>query len=147
MAFASNPDARRNYSILETLEAGIALTGPEVKSIKHGDCSLRGSYATLRSSELWLLNMHVGLYKPAAKVRQDPERSRRLLVHRKELDRLIGQIKADGLTLVPLSVYSKGGLVKVELGLGRGKKKHDKRADIKKRESNRNMERALRVKG
>jgi len=147
MAFASNPDARRNYTILETLEAGIALTGPEVKSIKHGDCSLRGSYATLRSSELWLLNMHVGLYKPAAKVRQDPERSRRLLVHRKELDRLIGQIKADGLTLVPLSVYSKGGLVKVELGLGRGKKKHDKRADIKKRESNRNIERALRVKG
>jgi len=147
MSFASNPDAHRNYEMLETIEAGLVLTGPEVKSVKRGDCSLRGSFATVKASELWLLNTHIGLYKPAAKIPQEPDRSRRLLVRRKDIDRLIGKIKTEGMTLVPISLYSKGGLIKVELGLGRGKKKYDKRADIKKRDVKRNIERSLRVKG
>lgn len=144
--FATSRDARHNYEILETLEAGIALTGPEVKSIKGGNVSLKGSYATISHDELWLLNAHVGAYKPAATVKHEPTRSRRLLVRRSEIDRLIGKIHSTGLTLVPLSIYGKSGLVKVELGLARGKKAYDKRASTKKREVERNMKRAMRVK-
>lgn len=147
MAFATNPDGHRNFSILETLEAGLALTGPEVKSIKRGDCSLKGAHAVVHGNSLMLVNMHVGLYKPAAKVHQDPERSRRLLVHKKDIARFTGKVRTEGMALIPLSVYGKGGLIKVELGLGRGKKKYDKRADIKKRDVNRDMARAMRVKG
>lgn len=144
--YATNRDARHNYQILETLEAGIALTGPEVKSIKGGNTSLKGSYATLKNSELFLVNAHVGLYKPAAKIPHDPTRSRRLLVRRSDIDRLIGKMKSAGISLVPLSLYSKRGLIKVELGLGKGKKAYDKRASTKKREVERKMRRAMRVK-
>lgn len=146
-SYATNREAHHSYSIQETLEAGIVLTGPEVKSVKGGNVSLKGSYATLKNSELWLLGMHIGRYKPAAQVTQEPERSRRLLVRRTDIDRFIGKLQSEGLTLVPLSIYSKHGLIKVELGLARGKKVHDKRASIKKREVDRNIRRALRVKG
>ena len=144
--YTMNRDARHNYQILETLEAGIQLTGAEVKSIKGGNVSLKGSYATIKDSQLWLLNAHVGAYKPAGQSKHDPLRTRRLLVHKTELDKLIGTSKAAGVTLVPLSIYSKSGLIKVELGIGRGKKSHDKRADIKKREVSRKISRAMRVK-
>lgn len=144
--YASNRDARHHYQILETLEAGIALTGPEVKSVKGGNCSLKGSYATLHNSDLFLVSAHIGLYKPAAGVHQDPTRSRRLLVRRTDIDRLIGKMKSAGISLVPLSLYSKHGLIKVELGLGKGKKAFDKRATIKKREVQRKIQRAMRVK-
>ncbi len=144
--FATNRDARHKFQILETMEAGISLTGPEVKSIKGGNTSLKGSYATIRNSELWLINAHVGAYKPASQMKHDPTRSRRLLVRRRDIDRLIGSLRSQGLTLVPLSIYDKQGLVKVELGLARGKKQFDKRASIKKREVERKIRRAMRVK-
>jgi SsrA-binding protein len=144
---ATNRDAGHNYTILETLEAGIQLTGAEVKSAKGGNVSLKGSYATIKDSQLWLINAHIGAYKPAGQTPHNPVRTRRLLVHRKELDRLIGTSKAAGVTLVPLSLYTKSGLVKVELGVGRGKKAYDKRASMKKREVDRKIGRALRTKG
>lgn len=145
-SLATNRDARHHYQILETIEAGIQLTGPEVKSAKGGNVSLKGSYATIKDTQLWLINAHIGAYKPAGRTKHDPVRTRRLLVHRQELDRLIGTSKAAGVTLVPLSLYTKRGLVKVELGIGRGKKAFDKRATIKKREVDRKISRALRVK-
>ncbi len=145
-SYATNRDAHHDYTVLEKIEAGISLTGPEVKSIKGGNLSLKGSYATVTHNELWLINAHIGLYKPAASVKQEPTRSRRLLVRRAEIDRLIGKMHSAGLTLVPLSVYSKNGLVKVELGLARGKKAYDKRQSIKKREVERKIKRAMRVK-
>lgn len=144
--YAFNRDAKHDYAVLETLEAGIALTGPEVKSIKSGNVSLKGSYATIKGNDLWLINVHVGLYKPAAGVRQEPTRSRRLLVRRADIDRLIGKLRSEGLALVPLAVYGKRGLIKVELGLGRGKKAYDKRQSIKKREVERKISRAMRIK-
>lgn len=145
--FATNREAHHNFQILEKMEAGLALTGPEVKSIKAGNCSLKGAYAALQASELVLLNMHIGRYQPAAQHNpSDPTRTRRLLVRKSEIDGLIGKIRSQGMALVPLSLYSKGGLIKVELGLGRGKKKYDKRASIKKREVERNIGRAMRRK-
>jgi SsrA-binding protein len=144
--YTYNRDARHNYQVLETIEAGIQLTGAEVKSIKGGNVSLKGSYATIKDSQLWLINAHVGAYKPAGQSKHDPIRTRRLLVHKAQLDKLIGTSKTPGVALVPMSIYSKSGLVKVELAIARGKKSYDKRADIKKREVNRNINRALRVK-
>lgn len=146
-AYAENRDARHQYQILETLEAGIQLTGAEVKSVKNGNVSLKGSYATVQGNELWLLNAHIGAYKPAGQSPHNPTRTRRLLVRKSDIERFIGKSKSEGLSLFPLSVYSKRGLVKVELGLGRGKKKFDKRASIKKRETDRKIGRAMRVKG
>lgn len=146
-SYATNREVFHNYEILEKLEAGIVLTGAEVKSVKGGNVSLKGSYATIQQSQLQLLNMHIGHYKPAGPNQKvDTDRSRRLLVRRTDIDRFIGKIHSAGLTLVPLSVYSKSGLIKVELGLGRGKKSYDKRASIKKRETNRQIGRAMRVK-
>lgn len=145
--YASNRDAYHNITVEEKLEAGLVLTGPEVKSIKTGNCSLKGAYAALQASELVLLNMHVGRYQPAGpNQKTEPDRTRRLLVKKSELDRLIGKIRSQGMTLVPLSLYGKHGLIKVELGLGRGKKKHDKRAAIKKRDVERDIGRAMRRK-
>lgn len=146
-AYASNREAFHNYEILEKFEAGIVLTGAEVKSVKGGNVSLKGSYAAITNSQLELLNMHIGHYKPAGlNQKVDTDRSRRLLVHRTDIDRLIGKMHSAGLSLVPLSVYSKSGLIKVELGLGKGKKAHDKRQSIKKRETTRQIGRAMRVK-
>lgn len=143
---AVNRDVRHHFQVLETLEAGIVLTGPEVKSAKLGNLSLKGSYAAIQGDGLWLINAHIGAYKPAANIPHQPTRSRRLLVKRSDIDRFIGKTKSEGLTLVPLSVYSKSGLVKVELGLAKGKKAHDKRASIKKREVDRDIARKMRVK-
>jgi SsrA-binding protein len=143
---ATNRDAHHKYAILETLEAGIRLTGAEVKSAKLGNVSLKGSYATLQGNELWLLNLHIGAYKPAGATNLTATRSRKLLVKRSEIDKMIGTLKSAGVTLVPLSLYSKRGLVKVELGLGRGKGKKDKRDTIKRREVERRIGRAMRVK-
>jgi SsrA-binding protein len=146
-SFATNRDALHKYNILEKLEAGIVLTGAEVKSVKGGNVSLKGSYATIQNGQLMLLNMHIGHYKPAGiNQKIDTDRSRHLLVRREEIDRFVGHIHSAGLTLVPLSVYSKNGLVKIELGLGRGKKAYDKRASIKKREVDRKIGRAMRMK-
>ena len=144
--YALNRDATHRYRILEKFEAGIALRGSEVKSIKAGNVSLKGSYASMQDGHLWLINAHIGRYKPAGPLQHELTRSRRLLARRAEIDRLVGTMHGQGVTIVPLSLYSKRGLIKVELGLARGKKAYDKRADIKKREIKRKIERALRVK-
>ncbi|MBI4093316.1 MAG: SsrA-binding protein SmpB [Candidatus Kerfeldbacteria bacterium] len=143
---AENRQARHDYEILETLEAGIILTGPEVKSAKAGQINLRASYVTIRNNAAWLINCHIAAYKPANLQNYNPTRTRKLLLNKHEIDTLIGKSKAQGQTLIPLSVYTKRGLVKVEIALARGKKAHDKRATIKKREAKRSIERAMRMK-
>lgn len=145
---ATNKRALHDYQVLEKLSAGIVLSGPEVKSAKAGQVNLRGSFAILKGEELWLTGCHIGPYKPAISVQAGyvPTRDRRLLIRREEIRTLIGKMRQAGLTLLPLSVYTLRGLVKVELGLCRGKKAHDKREAIKRREVERDIRRAIRNK-
>jgi len=139
---ATNRKARFNYEILDTFEAGIVLLGSEVKSLRAAQVQLKDSYASIRGGEVWLENVHIAPYAFAAEGGHDPERPRKLLLHRREIDRLFGRIREEGLTLVPLQVYFKDGKAKVELGLGRGKRTRDKRRDIVKRQQKREMDRA-----
>jgi SsrA-binding protein len=138
---ASNRKARHDYTILDTIEAGIALTGTEVKSLRSGRASLVDGFATITDDELWLRNVHIAEYAEGTWTNHAPRRVRKLLVHRMELDRLAGKLKEGGLALVPLSMYFKDGRVKVELGLGRGKKSYDKRQDMAKRDADRELAR------
>lgn len=141
---SDNRQARFQYEILDTLEAGIQLQGTEVKSIRAGKVNLRDGYVLIRNNEAWLLNIHISPYNASgAYFNHEPKRDRKLLLHSKEIRRLIGQLEEKGLTLVPLKMYMKGSLVKLSLGLGRGKKLHDKRDTIKKRQDQRDMQRAL----
>ena len=140
---ASNKRARFDYDILETVEAGLALTGAEVKSVKAGHVSLKGAYAAIGHEGPVILNMHIRHYEPAGKLVGDPTRTRSLLLHKKEVDYLRGKSQEQGLTIVPVSVYIRKNLVKVELGLGRGKKKYDKRETIKKRDHRKEMARLI----
>lgn len=144
---ASNRKAYHDYSIDETYEAGVALTGTEIKSVRAGSLNLRDSYAQVRNGELWLMNVHVAPYEPASRQNVDPYRDRKLLMHRKEILRLFSRVQEKGLTLIPLRVYLKKNRAKVELGLGRGKKQYDKRDAIAKRESEREMQRAAKSRG
>lgn len=139
---ASNRKARFNYEILDTWEAGMVLRGSEVKSLREGQMQLKDSYADIRRGEVWLENAHIAPYSFAEDGGHDPERSRKLLLHRREIDRLFGRIREEGLTLVPLQVYFLSGKAKVELGLARGKRTRDKRKDIVARQQKREMERA-----
>jgi SsrA-binding protein len=140
----TNKRAYFDYEILETFEAGIVLTGQEVKSIKTGHISLAGSYVIMRGSEAWLTGAHISPYKMAGPLPgYDPTRSRKLLLHKKELFSLIGKIKQKGLTLAPLKVYTKKGKIKLEFGLARGKKKYEKRETIEKREVDRKIREAM----
>ncbi|RJO59020.1 SsrA-binding protein SmpB [Candidatus Parcubacteria bacterium] len=143
-----NRKANFNYDVLEKYEAGIVLTGPEVKSVKAGNLSLQGAYVSLRENSLWLVHAFIAPYKPARtfQTNYNPERERRLLLTKNEISGLVGKMHSAGLTLIPLSFYTQRGLVKVALGLARGKKAHDKRASIKKREIARDIGRALRNK-
>ena len=141
-----NKKAFFDYRIKETFEAGIALLGHEVKSVKGGNISLKGSFVTVNQGEVWLLNASISLYEHAKDKNYDPHRTRKLLLHRKEIERLIGKVQEKGITLIPLKIYLKKGRVKVEVGLGEGKKKYDKRQVIKEREDKRKMERAVRKK-
>ena len=143
---ATNKKARFDYEILEKFEAGIVLTGPEVKSIKLGHISIKEAYATIQNEEVFLTNAHISPYKQAANVEQEPTRSRKLLLKKSEISSLIGKSKTQGLTLIPTKVYLKRGFVKVEIGLGRGKKKHDKREQIKKKDTQREIQREMRGK-
>ncbi len=143
---AQNKTARVNYSILDTYEAGIALTGTEVKSIREGRVNLKDSYAAVKDSEVWLYDMHVSPYSHGNRYNHDPLRPRKLLLHKREIKRLYGKSRERGLTLVPLSLYFKNGKVKVALGVGQGKKLYDRREEIKRRDDKRAMERALREK-
>lgn len=139
-----NRKARFLYEILETYEAGVALKGTEVKSIREGRVNLRDGYAIIRGGEVWLINVHISPHKNASAVfNHEPLRSRKLLLHRQEIQKLIGKVEQRGLTLIPLKMYLKQGRVKVAIGLGRGKKLHDKRETLKKRQDEREMQRAL----
>lgn len=140
---AQNKKAFFSYQILETFEAGIVLTGSEVKSVRGGHANLGECYATVQNGELFLVNCHISHYPPAAMNNHEPTRTRKLLLHGNQIERLIGKLKEKGLTLVALKIYFKGNRAKVELGLGKGKKFFDKRESIKKRESIRSMDRAL----
>ena len=139
---ASNRQARYNYEILDTFEAGIVLRGSEVKSLRAGHVQLKDSYADIREGEVWLVNAHISPYSFAEGGGHDPERQRKLLLHRREIDRLFGRIREEGLTLVPMQLYFSDGKAKVELGLGKGKRRHDKRRTIVERQQKREMARA-----
>jgi len=140
----SNRKARHDYFILEALEAGIILTGTEVKSLRKGNANLQDSYAELRNGEVWLEGMHISPYEQGNINNHEPRRKRKLLIQRKQIRKLIGTMKEKGLTLVPLSVYFKGPYAKVELAVVRGKKSYDKRDAIAKRDAERDIARAKR---
>jgi len=138
-----NRRARFDYHLLERVEAGLVLTGTEVKSLRDGRASLQQAYADVRDGELWLVGAHISVYDQGNLANHDPDRDRKLLVHKKELASLAGKVAQRGLTLVPTKLYFKDGRAKVELALARGKEVRDKRRDIAKREADRDMQRAL----
>jgi len=140
---ATNRKAYHDYHIDETFEAGIALTGTEIKSVRAGSINLRDSYAQVKNGELWLMNAHIAPYEPASRQNVDPYRDRKLLMHRREIMRLFGRVQEKGFTLVPLKVYLKKNRAKVEIGLARGKKLYDKREAISKRDAAREIARAV----
>ena len=140
---ARNKRARHDYHIIDTWEAGMVLTGSEVKSLRNGKANIADSYAIVKDGEVFLLNLHISPYEQASHFNHEPTRTRKLLLHRKEIDRLASRIAEQGLTLVPLSLYFRDGNVKVELGLARGKRTYDKRQDLAKRDAAREMDRAL----
>lgn len=139
---AGNRRARRNYTVVETLEAGLSLQGSEVKALREGRMDLKDSYGTVRDGEVFLVGAYIGPYEFARDGGHEPERERKLLLHRREIDRIGGQIAEKGLTLVPLQVYFKDGRAKVELGLAKGKTTYDKRQSIKERDHEREMDKA-----
>ena len=146
---ATNRKARHNYSILETFEAGVALVGTEVKALREGQASLADAFATLDDGEIWLRNLHIPEYHAGSWTNHAPRRNRKLLLHRSQIDTLVGKIRDGNLTLVPLSLYFTDGKVKVELALARGKQTHDKRQDMARRDADREVNRELgrRAKG
>jgi SsrA-binding protein len=144
---ATNRQASFRYELLDRYECGIELQGSEVKSLREGGVQLKDAYAALSDGELWLHRMYVAPYRPAARENHEPERPRKLLLHRREIERLIGSTHEKGLTLIPTRVYFKGPYAKVEVALARGKAAVDRRRDIKEREQKREIERALSERG
>jgi SsrA-binding protein len=141
--FAQNKKALHDFNVEETYEAGIALTGPEVKSIREGRANLRESYARVRNGEVFLIGAHVSPYKNATNVPQNPTRDRKLLLHRGEISRLSGKSQEEGKTLIPLKLYGKNGKIKVELAVASRKKQYDKRREIARKSAEREMQRAI----
>jgi len=141
---ASNRQARHRFELLDRFEAGMALRGTEVKALREGGAQMKDAYATIERGEVWLHNLHIPPYAPATSQNHDPERDRKLLLHRREIDKLVGSIRERGLTLVPTRIYFKDGRAKAELALARGKDRFDKRQAIKDREVKRDLDRALR---
>ncbi len=141
---AVNRQAYHDYFVDETLEAGIVLTGTEIKSLRAGKAQLRGAFARVRGDELWIEGMHIAIYAQGTYMNHEPLRSRKLLVHRRQLNNLIAKIQMKGMTLIPLRLYFRGDYAKVEIGLCRGKKLYDKREDSAKRDAERDMARAMR---
>jgi len=146
---ASNRKARHNYSILEVIEVGVVLVGTEVKSLREGQASMADAFATVDDGEIWLRNLHIAEYHHGTWTNHTPRRNRKLLLHRRQIDNLVGKIRDGNLTLVPLSMYFLDGKVKVELALARGKQAHDKRQDLARRDAEREVVRELgrRTKG
>jgi SsrA-binding protein len=144
---ASNRRARHEYEILDSIEAGISLRGPEVKSLREGRANLSDAYAILRRGEVILRNLHISPYQQAGRENSDPTRDRKLLLHRQEINRLRSKVAEKGLTLIPLSLYWKNGRAKVDLAVARGKRRYDKREAIRRREQDREVRRASRQRG
>jgi len=140
---AENRRARFDYQLLERVEAGVVLTGTEVKSLRDGRATLTQSWAEVRDGEAWLYGAEIAVYDQGNRANHEPTRPRKLLLHRREIDSLYGKVREKGLTLVPTRLYFKGGRVKVELALARGKEQRDKRRDLAERDARRQMERAL----
>lgn len=140
---AKNPTAKHNYTIIDTLEAGIVLTGTEIKSIRNGKINLKDSYAEIKNGEVFISSMHISPYEHGNIFNKDPMRSRKLLLNKREIFRLTSLIKQKGYTLVPISLYFKNNIVKVELGICKGKKLYDKREDLKKKDSQMYIQRSL----
>jgi SsrA-binding protein len=141
---ASSRYAAHRYNLLERFECGIVLQGTEVKSLRSGTAQLKDGFATVRGGELWLRNVHIPPYAPASRENHDPERERKLLLHRREIDRIAARAAERGLTLVPTRIYFSGSHAKVEIALARGKDTHDKRETLRRRDSQREIERGLR---
>jgi SsrA-binding protein len=139
-----NRKARHDYHILDSMEAGIALKGTEVKSLRAGNANLKDAYARIDNEEAFLFNLHISPYEEGGRFNHDPTRPRKLLLHKSEIRKLFGRVQMKGLTLIPLSLYFSKGRVKVELGIARGKKSFDKREDVAERDAKREMERAVR---
>jgi len=146
ISIARNKRARFDYHLLETFEAGLVLTGTEVKSLRSGKASIADAYGVVRDGEIFLLNAHIQPYERGGYVNHDPTRSRKLLLHRREIRRLIGAVERQGLTLIPLELYFKKGVAKVALALGKGKKLHDKRETERQRDAEREIARASRTR-
>jgi len=143
---ARNRRARHEYQIIESWEAGLVLTGTEVKALRNGKASLSDAYGIVKEGEVYLLNLHIAPYEQGHQFNHEPTRTRKLLLHKKEIRRMIGAVERQGLTLVPLDMYFKRGRAKIVIGLARGKKLHDKRADERRRSDERDMARAVRVR-
>jgi len=132
---AKNPNAYHNYIILDTLETGIVLNGTEIKSIRNGNVNLKNSYAIIKNGEAYIIGLHISPYEQGNIFNKDPLRNRKLLLNKSELNKLIGRIKQQGVTLIPISMYFKNNFVKIEIGVGKGKKLHDKREDLAKKDA------------
>ena len=142
---AKNPTAYHNYNITDKIEAGIVLSGTEIKSIRNGKANLKDTYAIIRNGEIFVIGMHISPYEHGNIFNKDPLRDKKLLLNRQEINKLIGLTKQKGYSLVPISLYFKGNLVKLELGIGKGKKLYDKRQDIAKKDAERQIARNLKV--
>ena len=143
---AKNPTAFHNYTINDKLEVGIVLSGTEIKSIRNGKANLKDSYAVIKNGEVYIVGMHISPYEQGNIFNKDPLRDRKLLLNRREINKLVGLVKQKGCSLVPISMYFKGSLVKLELGIGKGKKLYDKREDIAKKDAERRMKQQLSYK-
>ena len=145
-SIARNRRARHDYTIIDTWEAGLVLTGSEVTSLRDGKANLSDAYGIVRDGEIYLINLHISVYERASYNNHEPTRTRKLLLHKREITRLIGAIERQGLTLIPLELYFKRGIAKVAIALGKGKKQHDKREDAKARDADREIARAVRTR-
>ena len=140
---ADNRKANFNFSIEETIEAGLVLQGTEIKSIRAGRAQIRDAFVLIRNNEAWISNMHISPYEQGNRYNHDPLRSRKLILHKRQIDQLRGSVQQDGYAIIPLKLYLKNGFAKVLIGLGKGKKLHDKREDLKRKEAKREMERVF----
>src|SRR4051794_25612722 len=145
-SIAKNRQARHDYAIIDSWEAGIVLTGTEVKALREGKANITDAYGIVKNGEIFLLNLHISPYERGGYVNHEPTRTRKLLLHRKEIRRLIGAVERQGLTLVPLELYFKRGVAKVAMALGKGKKQHDKRDAEKQRDADREIARVVRTR-
>jgi SsrA-binding protein len=143
---ARNRKAHHDYAIEETIEAGVVLQGTEIKSVRNGKVQLRDAYVQIRNNEAWILNMHISPYEQGNRFNHDPIRSRKLLLHKRQIRQLIGKSKEQGYAIIPINMYIKDGFAKILIGIGKGKKNYDKREDLKQKEAKREMDRVVKAK-